>query len=141
MRGDKIGKVYKIGELAKRTKLSKRTIDYYTKIGLLECVRSDSNYRLYKEEVVAELQFIEKCKQLHLPLEQIKQKMRTNCLDKQKFIEQTEQITATMSVLQNELEEVYSWLDTVEQDEKAEMKRRIQSQSADLMKTLVLFSN
>nr|WP_281243043.1 MerR family transcriptional regulator [Gracilibacillus ureilyticus] len=133
-----------MGELAKKTKLSKRTIDYYTKIGLLDCVRSASNYRLYPEEVIEDLKFIEKCKQMHLPLEQIKQKielMKANKLDIDNISKQTEQITSQMNVLRDELVEIYDWMEKIDQDEKAEMKKRLHSHSIDLIKTLVLFSS
>ena len=39
-------KLYKIGELAKIADVSPRTIDYYTKLSLIEPEkRSDTNYR------------------------------------------------------------------------------------------------
>jgi MerR family copper efflux transcriptional regulator len=45
-------KLYKIGELAKLADVSSRTIDYYTKLNLIEPEkRSDTNYRLYSDEI------------------------------------------------------------------------------------------
>ncbi|MDF2790889.1 MAG: MerR family transcriptional regulator [Neobacillus sp.] len=55
--------------------VSKRTIDYYTSIGLLSAERSKSNYRIYSDESLQDLKFIEECKSLHYPLDEIKRKL------------------------------------------------------------------
>jgi MerR family copper efflux transcriptional regulator len=55
--------------------VSKRTIDYYTSIGLLKAERSKSNYRIYTDEALNDLKFIEECKSLHFPLDEIKRKL------------------------------------------------------------------
>ncbi|MCM3537912.1 MerR family transcriptional regulator [Priestia endophytica] len=66
----------KIGELAVLTGLTKRTIDYYTNMGLLEAERSSSNYRFYDRSCIEKLQYIEKCKQENQSLEQIKKSLQ-----------------------------------------------------------------
>lgn len=55
--------------------VSKRTIDYYTSMGLLRAERSKSNYRIYSDESLIDLKFIEECKSLHYPLDEIKRKL------------------------------------------------------------------
>lgn len=62
----------KIGELAEMTGITKRTIDYYTNLGLLKAKRSSSNYRYYSQEAIEQLHFIERKKKEGLSLEQIK---------------------------------------------------------------------
>jgi DNA-binding transcriptional MerR regulator len=69
------GAVYRIGELAEIAMVSKRTIDYYTSIGLLRAERSKSNYRIYSDESLIDLKFIEEYKSLHYPLDEIKRKL------------------------------------------------------------------
>jgi MerR family copper efflux transcriptional regulator len=69
------GAVYRIGELAALAMVSKRTIDYYTSLGLLKAERSKSNYRIYSDESLDTLKFIEDCKSLHYPLDEIKRKL------------------------------------------------------------------
>ncbi|MEH7495378.1 MerR family transcriptional regulator [Neobacillus niacini] len=64
-----------MGELAEIAMVSKRTIDYYTSIGLLSAERSKSNYRIYSDESLQDLKFIEECKSLHYPLDEIKRKL------------------------------------------------------------------
>lgn len=67
--------MYRIGELAHLANVSKRTIDYYTNLGLLKAHRSKSNYRIYTEKAIDDLKFIEECKKLHFPLDEIKRKL------------------------------------------------------------------
>ena len=51
--GDYIGtEKLKIGELAAKTGITKRTIDYYTTLGLLKAERSSTNYRYYQVDAI-----------------------------------------------------------------------------------------
>ena len=66
-------KLFKIGQLASLCNISPRTIDYYTKLGLIEPIqRSKTNYRLYGYETLERLKRIEWLKQQKLTLEEIK---------------------------------------------------------------------
>jgi MerR family copper efflux transcriptional regulator len=69
-------RTYRIGELAEAAQVSKRTIDYYTQIGLLQTSRSASNYRYYSEDALDRLKLIETFKQQKLTLEEIKQRLQ-----------------------------------------------------------------
>jgi DNA-binding transcriptional MerR regulator len=86
--------------------VSKRTIDYYTSIGLLSAERSKSNYRIYSDESLQDLKFIEECKSLHYPLDEIKRKLD---MKKDKTIRDSEvekhvnAVTQQMQQLQNDL--------------------------------------
>lgn len=65
--------LYRIGELAKAANLSERTIDYYTKLGLISPeTRSTKNYRLYSHETLDVLERIYQLKQEKYTLEEIK---------------------------------------------------------------------
>ena len=67
-------KYYQIGELAKKLKISPRTIRYYEEIGLLkEAKRKYGNYRVYDDEDLMRLKFIRKLKLLGLKLSQIQE--------------------------------------------------------------------
>ena len=71
--------LFKIGELAKQTGLSKRTIDYYTKLGLLPVAQTAaSGYRYYDSHSIELIHHIERLKAVHLPLEEIKQYLCEN---------------------------------------------------------------
>ncbi|WP_342565524.1 MerR family transcriptional regulator [Paenibacillus sp. FSL R7-0345] len=68
--------LYRIGELAKAASLSERTIDYYTKLGLIKPEsRSMKNYRLYSHETLAALERINQLKHEKYTLDEIKSMM------------------------------------------------------------------
>lgn len=62
-----------IGELARLTGLNTNTIRYYESQGLLlRAERSESGYRVYREEDADRLRFIQKAKTLGLSLTEVK---------------------------------------------------------------------
>lgn len=70
-------KLYRIGELSRLAEVSPRTIDYYTKIGLISPEkRSDTNYRLYSDETLAGLKRIVSMKKEKYTLEEIKNSLQ-----------------------------------------------------------------
>ncbi|WP_417348106.1 MerR family transcriptional regulator [Ferrimonas sp.] len=60
----------KIGEVARETGLSVKTIRYYHDIGLVAAPRGDNGYRSYGQVQLAQLQFVARCKDLGFSLEQ-----------------------------------------------------------------------
>ena len=67
-----------IGELAQKTGLSKDTIRFYEKEGLLDRTvsnRGDNNYRQYTDDAIEKLNFIKKGKTLGFTLKEIKKIM------------------------------------------------------------------
>jgi DNA-binding transcriptional MerR regulator len=72
---------WKVGELARRTGLSVRTLHYYDEIGLLSpSRRTDSGYRLYTAEDVVRLQRIKSLRALGFSLREIR-----GCLERPDF--------------------------------------------------------
>lgn len=64
----------RISGLAARTGFPPSTLRYYEQVGLLAATeRSSGGYRLYNEAAVARLRFIDRAKQLGLPLEEIRE--------------------------------------------------------------------
>lgn len=63
----------KIGEVAKMSGVSTRTIDYYTVSGLLHSERSEANYRLYPASVLQTLERIQLLKKQRLSILEIKE--------------------------------------------------------------------
>lgn len=85
----------KIGELAKKTGCKVVTIRFYEQKGLLKKgLRTSSNYRLYNEDDLAQLNLIMHCRAINLNLNQIKkillcdQKHQENCEWVGKMIEE-----------------------------------------------------
>ena len=65
---------YRIGELAGRVGLTERTIRYYEERGLLESVkRLDGGQRVYTDDDVRRLKFIQKLKVLGLSLAEMQE--------------------------------------------------------------------
>src|SRR5437016_6712558 len=71
----------KVGELAKRTGLTIRTLHHYDEIGLLKpSLRTEADHRLYTASDVARLQQVVSLRQLGFSLEEIR-----DCLDRADF--------------------------------------------------------
>ena len=67
-------KYFQIGEVSRKAKTSIYTIRFYEKLGLLESpLRSSGRFRLYGEDAVRRLQFIQKAKSFGLSLEEIQE--------------------------------------------------------------------
>ena len=67
-------RLLRVGEVARLTGVSVKTLHHYEERGLAEPVgRTESGYRLYGEEEVARLKFIKRAKLLGLTLEEIRE--------------------------------------------------------------------
>lgn len=67
-----------IGEVAEKTGVSKDTIRYYEKLGLLKVpkkARRDNNYKEYSQEIIEKLQIIKRAKYLGFTLVEIQEFM------------------------------------------------------------------
>lgn len=65
--------IMKINQLSKLTNVLSKTIRYYEEVGLLpEASRNSNGYRQYSSSDVERLVFIRRCRELKIPLEQIK---------------------------------------------------------------------
>jgi MerR family transcriptional regulator, thiopeptide resistance regulator len=74
-------RAWKVGELAKRTGVTVRTLHHYDEIGLLRpSLHTESGHRLYTAGDVARLQQVLSLRQLGFALEQIR-----DCLDRRGF--------------------------------------------------------
>jgi DNA-binding transcriptional MerR regulator len=77
----------KIGELARRTGLTVRTLHWYDELGLLRpSLRSPAGYRLYTAEDVVRLHQIRALRQLGLPLEEIKEALERRTLSPERVV-------------------------------------------------------
>ena len=111
---DKHTQTYKISEIAELTELSVDTLRYYEKIGLLENIsRAPSGVRLYSDQDLSRIRFIQRAKTMNFSLDEIAQllQMRANPgqakksvrqLTQDKLVEVEEHLT-TLTTLQKEL--------------------------------------
>lgn len=73
-----------IGELAKHAEISAVTLRYYEKFGLISPQRSEGGHRLYAEDMVARLHFIQNTKSVGFTLEEIQELLNLKANPKQK---------------------------------------------------------
>ena len=63
----------RIGELAKRAGVSTSLLRYYEEQGLLTSLRTETGYRVYRQDAVGRLGFIRRAKALGLSLDEVRQ--------------------------------------------------------------------
>ncbi|NNV00341.1 MerR family transcriptional regulator [Geobacillus sp. DSP4a] len=136
-----IGKLFKIGELAELAGVSKRTIDYYTQLGLLEPVRSETNYRYYPEESIERLRLIDALKKQHLTLEEIKERLQIiqNQPDAaDEIVDKIEHLQEEMKHIQEELLELKPLLKQLNEQQIKLMAKPLAQQGYTLLQTLAI---
>ena len=117
-----MNKSMKIGELAKATGLTTKTIRYYELHRLLEDPeRTESGYRIYGEADVERLEFVKKAKRLGLSLEEIREililheQSRAPCVH-------------VLALLDRKLENVDDIIRELEEFRRELMRLRVESQ-------------
>ncbi|PYI56454.1 MerR family transcriptional regulator [Paenibacillus flagellatus] len=133
--------MYRIGELARLSEVSPRTIDYYTKLGLISPEkRSQTNYRLYTDETLAQLKRIESLKKEKYTLEEIKES-----LDKWNKVSRDEVVTEKLTSLQlhlrqleREVKELSPLLEDMKPKQAKYAFKTLATQSAACIEALLL---
>ncbi|RRN69095.1 MerR family transcriptional regulator [Peribacillus simplex] len=123
--------------MAEMANVTKRTVDYYTNLGLLKAERSASNYRYYSVGELERLRSIEGYKRKNLSLEDIKDIFKQE-KEVASAIEETGlQLKNKMDGLNEELQEVIS---LIKKDEKNELllKKQISHESMALIQSLLV---
>lgn len=120
--------------------VSKRTIDYYTNIGLIQANRTKSNYRIYSEDVLSDLRFIEECKNMHIPLDEIKRKLelRSNTNMPSGDVEkQIDAVTKQIRQLHNEIAALLPLINRLDDEHKYDLSKKLNTEGSTLIKSLV----
>ncbi|WP_077620332.1 MerR family transcriptional regulator [Bacillus sinesaloumensis] len=143
-RGDVVGKLYRIGELAREANVSKRTIDYYTQLGILTPIRTDSNYRIYGDDAVDTLHLVAQYKELNIPLLEIKEKValfHTSRLEQESVLKYTQALSKRIEYLETELKEMKPILESLPEEQQKFVINKMSTQSMALAKLItVLFT-
>ncbi|MGN7455366.1 MerR family transcriptional regulator [Paenibacillus pasadenensis] len=134
----------KIGELSKQAEVSSRTIDYYTKLGLIQPeARSEGNYRLYSRETLERLQRIEQLKKEKYTLDEIKQ-----ALDSWTKVSSVSQVTQRLSdlelhltQLEREVKELEPVIQNLKPKQANQAVKRLIPQTAACIEALMLILN
>ncbi|AKO91762.1 MerR family transcriptional regulator [Priestia filamentosa] len=130
--------------MAQKANVSKRTIDYYTTKGLLKAVRSPSNYRFYSEQALEDLKFIEQCKNEHMPLCEIKQRLdmvRSLEKDNEALKKQAEYLEGRMERLEHDICELLPFFQLLNDGEKRTINHKLSDRSSTLMNSLASLRN
>lgn len=144
-----IGEVkYKISEIARLAGVSKRTIDYYTNLGLLNPVRSENNYRYYTEESLVRLKMIEGMKKKRFTLDEIKKQL--NLLDNvspQEMEKAAGEGAVNVDLLRKQIKQLEEQLvqlqsvAAINTKQALQLKNRIMAQSMVLIQSLLMYIN
>ncbi|WP_442599015.1 MerR family transcriptional regulator [Neobacillus sp. D3-1R] len=124
------------------TDISKRTIDYYTQLGLLNPMRTDSNYRLYSEDSLQTLKLVDHYKKMNMPLEEIKNLIvllnsKTTAVDEMIMKKHVEQISEYMHHLEMEIKELRPILENLDGKQKELILKRLSNQGSALAQSLL----
>jgi DNA-binding transcriptional MerR regulator len=134
-------KLYRIGELSKLSEVSPRTIDYYTKIGLIEPEkRSDTNYRLYSDETLGRLKRIEQMKREKYTLEEIKMSiMQWNKMSRDEIVvDKLTSLQIHLQQLEKEAKEIGPLLGQLKPSQAKHINKILTPQTAACIEALLL---
>lgn len=116
------------------TNVSKRTIDYYTNIGLLEAQRSTSNYRYYTKETIEKLMMIKEFKKQKMSLEEIKKQFH-----KQDSCELSlEELKEKLQGLEKDVSEIIELIKNKKISKEDITKKHISHESISLIQSLLV---
>ncbi|MFC7686509.1 MerR family transcriptional regulator [Ureibacillus sp. GCM10028918] len=126
----------KISDLATCAGVTKRTIDYYTNLGLLEMERSPSNYRLYPVEMIERIQWIEQQKKSGKCLSEIAKIIGNHTTEDKPYEEvNIHELRLQMKKLENDVTKI---MESLSEQEKQNLKRKVTPESVALMQSLIL---
>lgn len=117
--------------------MTKRTIDHYTNLGLLEAERSASNYRYYDKSAIERLCFIEQCKKNGLSLDEIKKRL----LEKDSEEIDVLELRLKIKGLEKDVAEVLAHMDKKDLENIDYVKKNISRESLSLIQTLLILLN
>lgn len=136
-------KLYRIGELAKEAAVSERTIDYYTKLGLI-CPesRTQTNYRLYSSETLLRLTRINEMKQEKYSLEEIKERLlQWERLSGEEVSEKLSALEIHMQQLEREVKELQPFISKMPPQQAKRAFAELMPQSLACIEALCIILN
>lgn len=113
-------KLYRIGQLAELANVSRRTIDYYTQLGLLNYEKTGSRYRYYTEDALIRLDMIGRYKEQNMPLTEIKERLEVwsdTPIDSGEVLAKIDKISSTLQDLEREIIELKPLLEQLDEQQ------------------------
>ncbi|AUG40716.1 MULTISPECIES: MerR family transcriptional regulator [Pseudomonas] len=121
----------KIGELEARSGASRHTLRYYEQIGLISPLRQTNNYRVYTEQTLQDLDFIQRAQSMGFSLGEIgeildaQRNKLIDCADGAKLIEKK---MAEIKQKITNLQGIYRYLDQERANLEASAARQLELQ-------------
>jgi len=137
-------KLYRIGELARLSGTSPRTIDYYTGLGLISPVkRSEGNYRLYNDETLERIRRIEQLKAQKFTLEEIREKFAAlnRVTPDEQVTRKLADLQDHLTLLEREVKELEPALEQLKPQQAKRLFRALTPQTAACIEALLLLLN
>ncbi|MEC1261749.1 MerR family transcriptional regulator [Bacillus swezeyi] len=129
---------YRIGELAASAGVTKRTVDYYTNLGLLTPIRSCSNYRYYDEAALKRLKFITDCKQQRLALSDIKLRLENQFPSSVVNDDEIGSLTTEIDHVNDHISVIINRLERLNPDERKILKSRLSPDKMTVIQSFML---
>ena len=110
--------LYRIGQLAELANVSRRTIDYYTQLGLLTYEKTGSRYRYYTKDALDRLSLIDRYKKQNMPLTEIKERLQIwadKPVDTGKVLAKIDKISLNLKELEREFLELKPLLEKLDE--------------------------
>lgn len=95
---------------------------------------------MYPEKVLSDLRFIEDCKSMHIPLDEIKRKidLKSNTdMHTSEVKEQIDAVTKQMKQLHNEISVLLPLISRLDEQQKDDLSKRLNLEGSSLIKSLV----
>ena len=121
----------KIGELETRSGASRHTLRYYEQIGLISPLRQTNNYRVYTEQTLQDLDFIQRAQSMGFSLGEIgeildaQRNKLIDCADGAKLIEK--KMAEIKQKIAN-LQSIYRYLDQERANLEASAAKQLELQ-------------
>ncbi|CAI8877954.1 Mercuric resistance operon regulatory protein [Pseudomonas sp. IT-232MI5] len=121
----------KIGELEARSGASRHTLRYYEQIGLISPLRQTNNYRVYNEQTLQDLDFIQRAQSMGFSLGEIgeildaQRNKLIDCAEGAKLIEKK---MADIKQKIGNLQSIYRYLDEERATLEASAARQLELQ-------------
>ena len=143
MMGITSGNLFRIGELAKAAGISERTIDYYTKLGLISLKTDVKNYRLYSSETLSTLERINQLKQEKYTLDEIKERLDRwkSVADDSEMTEKLTKLEIQMKQLERDVKELNPLLSELKPSQAREVLANILPKGAACIESLQILLN
>jgi MerR family transcriptional regulator, copper efflux regulator len=107
---------------------------------LLKAERSKSNYRIYSDEALDDLKFIEECKSLHFPLDEIRRKLemrKATSIGDSDMEKHVSAVTQQMKQLHSDLFDLIPILEKLDEQQKEKLTSNLSLLRTVLMKSLL----